>query len=343
MLCRAPLGRLDQRGGEIRPRDGCTRSSRVEGDVSGAAGEIEPVLARPWIEMLDQRHVHVADDLGDVLERRRAPDLGVLPGELLERHAAPPRVDVPIDTTAVSRIRQEPIRGGVARRGRGARGAARRPSGAGASARRSPGARAGPGAVRDRDALCVASCSATSPDRPQVGPGEAGEQVDVGRPGPIPGRATSVCRTSSSGSAARSSSTSDPVEDGGRERPRVAGLLAAEPDPAERLVVEAEDAVGRDALRARAGEPVERGPRRGERDLLLEDQQHEGREARLPRPEAAGCRALRRSPRAQGRRRRAPSRRDGSERSSSGRVGRGHRGEACQSQPCAAPVDPSPA
>ena len=86
-LPRAALRGLDERGREVRSGHDGARAGRVEGDVPGPAAEIEPVLACDRRQALDERDVHLADDLRDVLERRRAPDLGVAAGQLLECHA----------------------------------------------------------------------------------------------------------------------------------------------------------------------------------------------------------------------------------------------------------------
>ena len=74
------------------------------------------------------------------------------------------------------------------------------------------------------------------------------------------------------------------VDDRHRQRPPVTGLLAAEPDRQERGVVEPEEARRRERVR-RGGEPIEGGLGRGQRDLLLEDDVDDGREARCARPQ----------------------------------------------------------
>ena len=86
-LAGLPLRRLDQRRREIRSSHDRPRAGRVERHVAGSATEIEPVLARLRREALDQRDVHLGDHLGDPLERRRAPNLGVLRRQLLKGHA----------------------------------------------------------------------------------------------------------------------------------------------------------------------------------------------------------------------------------------------------------------
>ena len=86
-LARLLLRRLDERRGEIRPGHDRPRASGMERDVAGAAAEVEPVLALPRPEALDQGGVHLRDDLRDPLERRRAPHLRVPRRQLLERQA----------------------------------------------------------------------------------------------------------------------------------------------------------------------------------------------------------------------------------------------------------------
>jgi hypothetical protein len=80
---------LDERGRQVgRGHDG-TRSNGVEGDVSGPAAEVEPLLALPGSEAIHEGSVHVGDQLCHVLERRRAPDGGVTLRQLFEGHVSP--------------------------------------------------------------------------------------------------------------------------------------------------------------------------------------------------------------------------------------------------------------
>ena len=89
LLCPALRG-LDERRREVGAGHDRTRARRMERDVARSAGEVEPVLAGRGREALDERQVHVADEVRDVLERGRAPHHGVTARELFECHASPP-------------------------------------------------------------------------------------------------------------------------------------------------------------------------------------------------------------------------------------------------------------
>jgi hypothetical protein len=121
-------------------------------------------------------------------------------------------------------------------------------------------------------------------DGPRVRPPEGGEEVDLGRPRPDPrqgherGPRRLVVQRRHDVEIERS------VLDRGREHAHIARLLAAEAVGAELGVGRSEDSGGREAPESRL-EAVVRGARRGQRDLLLEDQQDERLEARLARPE----------------------------------------------------------
>ena len=121
-------------------------------------------------------------------------------------------------------------------------------------------------------------------DGPDVGPAERREEVDVGRPRPDPGkrderRADAVVVEGRHGEEIERA-----VLDRRRERTNVPGLLPAEPVGAQLGVARAEDPGRREPAESLL-EPVVRSPRRGERDLLLEDQQDERLEPGLARPE----------------------------------------------------------
>jgi hypothetical protein len=119
---------------------------------------------------------------------------------------------------------------------------------------------------------------------PRVGASQRGEEVDLGRPGTDPGQRDE--RGADAGVVQRRDrvEVECPVLEGGRERAHVAVLLAAEPVRAELLVRRVQHALRREPAEPR-DEPVVGGARGGERDLLLEDQEDERREARLARPE----------------------------------------------------------
>jgi hypothetical protein len=73
------------------------------------------------------------------------------------------------------------------------------------------------------------------------------------------------------------------VEHRCRERTPVPCLLPGEADREQLCVVQREEAGGRQGIDD-GPKPVERRQRRGQRDLLFEDQVHERWKARLPRP-----------------------------------------------------------
>ena len=62
--------RVDQRRGEVGARHNGAVARRQESDIAGTATEIEPFLANAGDKGVDERDVHLADQLGDVLERR---------------------------------------------------------------------------------------------------------------------------------------------------------------------------------------------------------------------------------------------------------------------------------
>ena len=94
--------------------------------------------------------------------------------------------------------------------------------------------------------------------------------------------------------ASSPSRSSAPVSIGRGQRPSVARLLAAEPDRQQLGVGQLEEARRRQRI-GHGPQPIEGGPRRGERDLLLEDDVEERPEARARGPTAAAGRSARRS------------------------------------------------
>ena len=119
---------------------------------------------------------------------------------------------------------------------------------------------------------------------PRVGPAERGEEVDLRRPWADPGERDERVTDAVVVEQRHGLEVERPVEERRRERPDVPVLLSAEPVGTQLLVGREDDAVRGDASEP-CLEPVVRGPGRGEGDLLLEDQQDEGREPRFARPE----------------------------------------------------------
>lgn len=129
------------------------------------------------------------------------------------------------------------------------------------------------------------------PDRPDVRAAEHHEQVDRRRPAADPGDRLErePCRVVVEGSD--DVEVERAIDEGGRKRPRVARLLAAEPDGQELGVGQLEEARGC----GRVGgclQPVVGSAGRGERDLLLEDDVDEGPEPGRAIPERRRPEAL---------------------------------------------------
>ena len=122
------------------------------------------------------------------------------------------------------------------------------------------------------------------PDGPRVGPPERGEEVDLRRPGADPRERDERVTDAVVVEQGHRVEVERPVEERRGQRAHVPVLLAAEPVGAQLLVGREDDAVGRDAAEP-CLQPVVGGLRRGEGDLLLEDQQDERREPGLAGPE----------------------------------------------------------
>ena len=83
-----PPRRLDQRGGEVAPRDVGAGPDGHERELARAAAHVEPALALRSVDRADDRLVHLGERLGDSLEGRRAPHRRVPLLQLLESHRA---------------------------------------------------------------------------------------------------------------------------------------------------------------------------------------------------------------------------------------------------------------
>src|SRR6187402_819163 len=114
-------------------------------------------------------------------------------------------------------------------------------------------------------------------DGPGVGAAQGREEVDLGRPRPDPGQRDERRAHLGVVQGRDLVEIEHPVLERPRERAHVAVLLAAEPVGAQLLVARVEHAPRRQ-LAEPCDEPVVRGACRGERDLLLEDQEDERRE-----------------------------------------------------------------
>ena len=183
-----------------------------------------------------------------------------------------------------SRAGAEPIRpGGRGAEGSRARAPAPRPRGTGASARRS--AEVGEGrAILELEQIARRRREREVAVGPDVGPEQAHREVDVGRPRSDPRHRDQRGPHVVVGQGLELGEV-EPVEHRRRERARVAGLLATEPDRTELVVGEAQQGCRLDRAAERRAQPVERGLRARERDLLFEDQMHERRVGRVARPQ----------------------------------------------------------
>ena len=84
----ALLRGLDQDGREVEPGHVRARGGGALGDRARAAGKVEPAVARPGRQPLDDDLVDVGDRLGDPLVGPVAPHHALPLLELLVRHVA---------------------------------------------------------------------------------------------------------------------------------------------------------------------------------------------------------------------------------------------------------------
>lgn len=139
-------------------------------------------------------------------------------------------------------------------------------------------------AVREAGQILVRGVQGHVARRPHIGTAQRHQQIGAGRPGPDSGQRGQGAKGLGISESRNGLEIERPVDDGLGQNPAISSLLPAEPDAAQRRIVEAEQGCRRNG-RHGLFQFLECSARGCERDLLLEDQQQQSRETRLPRPQ----------------------------------------------------------